>query len=558
MTRIDLYDESRWPHRLVNWARRWALIVQLISAAAIVLSLLAIARRLPIAEMIAGLSNWVQKFGVWGPVVYGLIYAVAVVALIPGSALTLAAGALFGLVEGTITVSLASTTGAALAFLIARYLARDAVSRRVGRVPSFEAVDRAIGEGGWKIVALLRLSPAVPFILQNYLYGLTRIRFWPCVLTSWVAMLPGTIVYVYFGVVGRAGLESASGWRAHTPAEWAMIAVGLMATIAVSWYITRLARRAMRDHAGIATNGEELRSFGEKDHASPPAGWPWVATVAAVLALVAVAGAVYVQMRPDALHDLLVRLGGPPRVLLKEVHAEKPGGPTVDHHELDEILKTHVEAGGWVDYRALARDTGKLDAYIARLADAPFDELGRDEKLALLINAYNAFTLRLILDHYPIDSILKIPADRRWDAVRWRIGRHVWSLNQIEHEQIRPRFREPRVHFALVCAAIGCPPLRGEAYAAKRLDGQLGEQARYVHEHRRWFQFSPGESEVSLTSLYRWYGGDFEQVVGSVLAFAAGYVPALQEALEAGQRPEIRWLDYDWSLNFIENKEKVR
>ena len=115
---------------------------------------------------------------------------------------------------GTIIVSLASTTGAALAFVIARYLARDSVARWVRRSPRFEAIDRAIGEEGWKIVALLRLSPAVPFNLQNYLYGLTKIRFWPCVLTSWAAMLPGTLMYVYLGVVGRAGLEAASGGRA--------------------------------------------------------------------------------------------------------------------------------------------------------------------------------------------------------------------------------------------------------------------------------------------------------------------------------------------------------
>jgi uncharacterized membrane protein YdjX (TVP38/TMEM64 family) len=541
----------------VAWAQRRAPTIRVISVAAIALSLFAIARRLPIAEMIEGLSNWVQKFGVWGPVVYGLIYVAAVVALMPGAALTLAAGALFGLVAGTITVSLASTTGAALAFLIARYLARDAVARWVRRYPRFEAIDQAVGEGGWKIVALLRLSPAVPFNLQNYLYGLTGIRFWPCVLTSWATMLPGTLMYVYLGAVGRAGLEAASGGQARTPAEWALIVVGLFATIAVTVYVTRLARRAMREHAGIAANGDESRHPGEEDHATTTSGWPWGATIAALLALVAGAGAVYVQMRPDALHGLLVRLGGPPRVMLKEAYAEKPGGPTFDHHELDQLLKTHVAAGGWVDYSGLARESGQLDAYLAHLAEAPFDELGRSEKLALLINAYNAFTLRLILDNSPIDSIRTIPADKRWDDVRWRVGPHTWSLNQIEHEQIRPKFREPRVHFALVCAAVGCPPLRCEAYAAGRLEEQLADQARYVHAHDRWFRLAADGKDVWLTSLYRWYRGDFEQVAGSVVGFAAWYAPGLKSILDTGRTPTIRWLDYDWSLNGIENKEKV-
>jgi uncharacterized membrane protein YdjX (TVP38/TMEM64 family) len=540
-------------------AQTYAGTVKLVSVAVIALSLFLIARWLPIGEMVEALSGWVQGLGVWGPVVYGLIYVMAVVALVPAAALTIAAGALFGLWVGTITVSLASTTGAALAFLIARYLARDAVARRVRRSPKFEAVDRAIGERGWKIVAMLRLSPAVPFNLQNYLYGLTKIRFWPCVLTSWVTMLPGTLMYVYLGHAGRVGLEAASGGRSRGPGEWALIVVGLLATVAVTVYVTRLARRAMREHAGIAANGEESRRPGEEDRAAPITGWPWGATITAILALVAVAGAVYIQMRPGVLHGLLVRLGGPPRVTQREAYAENSNGPRFDHRPFDELLKAHVAPGGWVDYRGLARDSDKLDAYLARLAEAPFDDLGRDEKLALLLNAYNAFTLRLILEYYSIDSIRSIPEDRRWDAVRWKVGSRTWSLNQIEHEQIRPKFREPRLHFALVCAAIGCPPLRSEAYTAGRLDEQLEDQARYVHSHDRWFRLAADGRDVWLTPLYRWYRGDFEQVAGSVLGFASRYAPGLRGILDSGKAPTIRWLDYDWSLNSQDNrKEETR
>lgn len=559
MSRSDWELGLPQAHGLSAWARRYAGAVKLVSVAAIALSLFLIARKLPVAEMVEALSGRVQGLGVWGPVVYGLIYVLAVVALVPASALTIAAGAIFGLWVGTITVSLASTTGAALALLIARYLARDAVAHRVSRYPKFEAIDRAIGEEGWKIVAMLRLSPAVPFNLQNYLYGLTKVRFWPCVLTSWVAMLPGTLMYVYLGVAGRAGLEAASGGRARTPAEWALIVVGLMATIAVTVYVTRLARRAMREHAGIAANGEESQRPVEQDRTAPLTGWPWGTTITTILALVAVAGAVYIQMWPEALHGLLVRLGGPPRVTLKEAYAEKPNGPRFDHRPFDELLKAHVAPGGWVDYRGLARDSEKLDAYLARLAEAPFDELGRDEKLALLLNAYNAFSLRLILDYYPIDSIRSIPEDRRWDAVRWKVGPHTWSLNQIEHEQVRPKFRDSRVHFALVCAAIGCPPLRSEAYTAERLDEQLGDQARYVHSHDRWFRLAADGRDVWLTPLYRWYRGDFEQVAGSVLGFASRYAPRLKAVLDSGTMPTIHWLDYDWSLNSQDNrKEDVR
>ena len=179
--------------------------------------------------------------------------------------------------------------------------------------------------------------------------------------------------------------------------------------------------------------------------------------------------------------------------------------------------------------------------------------MGRDEKLALLINAYNAFTLRLILDHYPVKSIKDIASADRWEAVRWNIGGHVWSLNQIEQQQIRPKFKEPRIHFALVCAAIGCPPLRHEAYVADRLDDQLQDQAIYIHTHPRWFQYEPGQNLLKLTRLYDWYAGDFKQVAGSVLQFVARYSPAVRQALKTGHVPAVQYLDYDWALNSRQN-----
>ena len=131
-------------------------------------------------------------------------------------------------------------------------------------------------------------------------------------------------------------------------------------------------------------------------------------------------------------------------------------------------MKKHVREGGWVDDESLRAEQADLKRYIEAIGAAPFEKLGRDQKLALLLNAYNAFTLELVLEHYPLDSIKDIPSDRRWSDERWKVGGHTWSLEQIEHEQIRPKFVEPRVHFALVCAAIGCPPLRSEAYAADR------------------------------------------------------------------------------------------
>lgn len=236
------------------------------------------------------------------------------------------------------------------------------------------------------------------------------------------------------------------------------------------------------------------------------------------------------------------------------VHAESPAKPAAfDHSVFNELLIKHVDADGWVDYTGLKEHAVKLDHYIASLADAPSDDLDRDEKLALLINAYNAFTLRLILDHYPVKSIMDIPEAKRWDAVRWELAGKEFSLNQIEHELIRPKFKEPRIHFALVCAAYSCPKLRNEAYTGEKLEAQLSDQTAYTHSHDRWFRFDRAGNAVYLTALYDWYGGDFKSVADSVLDYVADQVPELRTAIDAGQTPKVRWLDYDWKLNDVSN-----
>ncbi len=244
----------RWISGFAAWSRRRPTTILGTAALLIVVALaLIVAGRLPRGPAAKALEGWIGGLGAWGPLFYGVFYVLAVLALLPASVLTLTAGAAFGLLVGTITVSLASTTGAALAFLIARYLARETVARRLACSPKFAAIDRAISQNGWKVVGLLRLSPAVPFTLQNYLYGLTGIRFVTYVVTTWIAMLPGTFLYIYLGHLSRVGLEAAAGESARSrgPAEWAMLAVGLLATVAVTVFVTRLARRAIRAETGI-------------------------------------------------------------------------------------------------------------------------------------------------------------------------------------------------------------------------------------------------------------------------------------------------------------------
>jgi uncharacterized membrane protein YdjX (TVP38/TMEM64 family) len=219
-----------------------------IGLAAAVVALIVASRMLPVGDWLKAFNEWVKNLGALGMVVYVLVYAVATVLFVPGSALTIGAGFVFGLVWGTVVVSAGSTLGAALAFLIARYAAREKVAAKAAEHKKFQAIDRAIGKQGWKIVALLRLSPLVPFNLSNYLYGLTAIKFAPYLLASWLAMLPGTVLYVYLGVVGKTGLQAASGQAAErSPWEYALMAVGLIATVAVTVFVARAAKKALKE-----------------------------------------------------------------------------------------------------------------------------------------------------------------------------------------------------------------------------------------------------------------------------------------------------------------------
>jgi uncharacterized membrane protein YdjX (TVP38/TMEM64 family) len=202
------------------------------------------------AGLVPAFSAWVEGLGIWGPVVFILGYAVATIAFVPGSLLTLAAGAIFGLVEGTLLVLLAATLGASLAFLVARYLARGFVERRLAGNPRFAWIDRAIGAEGRKIVFLLRLSPLFPFNLLNYALGLTRVRFTDYLLAS-AGMLPGTLLYVYYGKVAGDVARLAGGGPPSGGGYYAVLVLGLVATIGVTTVVTRIARRALR----VATDG---------------------------------------------------------------------------------------------------------------------------------------------------------------------------------------------------------------------------------------------------------------------------------------------------------------
>jgi len=214
-------------------------------------AVIAALRFLPLADWLQGLVDRFAALGPWGIGLFAVVYALAAIFFVPGSALTIGAGAIYGLGWGFVAVSAGSTLGAAGAFLIARYLARDRVERWAARDPRFAAIDQAVGREGWKIVLLTRLSPVFPFTLLNYLYGLTRVGFGAYILASWIGMMPGTLLYVYLGFAGRALAQAATGKASRSPAEYSLGIVGLLATLAVTLYVTRLARQALRGRSGV-------------------------------------------------------------------------------------------------------------------------------------------------------------------------------------------------------------------------------------------------------------------------------------------------------------------
>lgn len=202
------------------------------------------------AGALPAFAAWVEGLGPTGPLLFVAGYALAAVALVPGSLLTLAAGAVFGLAAGIAYVLVGATLGALAAFLVARHLARPWLERRLRGDARFRRIDAAIGRQGFRVVVLLRLSPVLPYTLLNYALGLTRVRTSSYVLAS-VGMLPGTALYVYYGkVVGDVAALASGAAAPRGTGYYLVLGLGLAATIAATVVITRIARRALSEEAG--------------------------------------------------------------------------------------------------------------------------------------------------------------------------------------------------------------------------------------------------------------------------------------------------------------------
>ncbi len=221
--------------------------VKLLLLVVIAAALVAALWFLPVKQYLIGVLEWTKGLGAWGPVFVAAFYVLACVLFLPGSILTLGAGFLFGVPVGFLTVWIGANLGACVAFLVGRTIARDWVASKVAGNPKFAAIDEAVGKEGFKIVALLRLSPVFPFNLLNYALGLTRVSFRNYALASLVGMLPGILMYVYFGSAARSLAEVTAGNVQGGIAGQIFFWVGLVATIAVALFVTRIARKSLKN-----------------------------------------------------------------------------------------------------------------------------------------------------------------------------------------------------------------------------------------------------------------------------------------------------------------------
>ncbi len=233
------------------------------------------------------------------------------------------------------------------------------------------------------------------------------------------------------------------------------------------------------------------------------------------------------------------------------------------YEDYDTVLKTYVNNIGLVDYTNLQKNRQILDQFNAAIGEVTpsnYQSWSENEQIAFLINAYNAFTLQSIIDQNPLKkSIRDIPGV--WKRNKFQIASQSKTLDDIEHRTIRVDFNEPRIHVALVCAAISCPPLRNESYTPENLDTQLDDQVRKFMASPHGFRIDRQQNQVYLSSIFKWYGQDWQKSYGvdnkftgnakerAVLNFLSKYLnPQDQLYLEQGNY-KVRYLDYDWSLN---------
>jgi hypothetical protein len=246
-----------------------------------------------------------------------------------------------------------------------------------------------------------------------------------------------------------------------------------------------------------------------------------------------------------------------------------------DYDDYAEVLRTHINGKGLVDYKQLKTNPERLLSYIdaiARLPRSRYEKWDEQARMAFWINAYNGLTLKAIIDNYPIkasfwrsrlypkNSIRQISGV--WDGIEFAVMGRKLTLEHIEHKILRAQFNEPKIHVALVCAALGCPVLRNEPYVGSQLEEQLDDQARQFLGDRRKFRIDRSRDVVYLSPIFKWFGKDFVRTyalaerlgrhdgqTSAVLNFVTGYLDETDMRYVRAGSFKVKYLDYDWSLN---------
>ncbi|HSR42490.1 MAG TPA: VTT domain-containing protein [Longimicrobiales bacterium] len=506
--------------------RRRALL-KLLGLVALVGGGIALARLTPVGDVLSreGIDRAIAlvRGSPWAPVLFVLAYGAAMSLALPGSALTLAGGALFGLGWGVVYNTLGANLGANAAFLLGRGLGRDGVERLGG--DRLEKLDRATKEYGFKSLLTLRLIPLVPFNALNFGAGLTAISWGTYAGATALGIFPGTVVYTMFADALLEGSREAS-----RDAFIRMIVSG--ALLVLLSFLPTIAKKMnvkITNRVGLLLVGLAVCAPGTPAAAQ---GTPPAAPAAAA---------------PD------------PAV---------PDHALPDHALFTEVLSRHLRDHR-VDYASLKEERESLDRYLDTLAQVDPGELAassRDARLAFWINAYNACMLRLVVDHYPLTDqtpslfgrLRNALADRPEDSV-WRIPdvftrKHCRvadaerSQDEIEHEILRP-MGEPRIHFAVNCAAASCPVLAGEAYGAGDLDAQLDRQVAIFMGRPGQYRLEEGDPPLlRVNKVLDWYGEDFGGAEG-VKRFFAGYEEEGRARLLRDPATRVEYFEYDWTLN---------
>jgi hypothetical protein len=252
-------------------------------------------------------------------------------------------------------------------------------------------------------------------------------------------------------------------------------------------------------------------------------------------------------------------IGGTANVQVVQAQNPLRAPQSVDHTAFDRVLDAYVDAQGQVDYAALKQNADRdLVPYLELLASTDPSNLDREERLAFWINAYNAYTLKLVVDHYPVESIRdikpgagpsipKVNSPFKLDV--GAVADTIRSLDDIEHGIIRERFDEPRIHFVLVCAAVSCPRLRQEAYTGDALDEQLEDQTMTFLRTEGKNDIPSDEDEIALSRIFKWYGQDFGDSTDDLQRYLARYFDGTVHETLANAAYDVDYLDYDWSLN---------